>query len=191
MNLLGGSSLKQDLTNYIAQELKDIHPFFQWKVQNNSIRKTVEVFTTFRIPLEGKQVAIQDIYGTNLTTDYLQFEDVIGFYDPLQSDVQRSNYLKLIECDNTQGIAKGEVDVVLKHLIRVLSSGKLDLQAFIESNQNEFELKWKQSDYERALDTAKSLNRYNTERLFMDFNEEISIINELTEGDKNDGVERI
>lgn len=183
--------MKQDLTEYIASELKDIHPFFQWKVQNNSLRKTVEVFATFRVSLEGKKVDIQDVYGTHLTTDYIQFEDVIAFYDPVQSEVQQSNYLKFIPCDNALGIDKGEVDVTLKHLIRVLSAAKTELQDFIDSDKKEFEVKWNQHNYDQALDTAKSLGRYDTEKLFMNFEKETSILNELTEGNDHDGVERV
>lgn len=184
--------MKQDLTAYIAQELKRKHPFFQWKVQNNSIRQTVEIFATFRISLEEKKIELQDKYGKNLTTDYIQFEDVVAFFDPIQSDIQRSNYLSVIELDNTLGIDKGEVDVVLKHLLRVMSAGKNDLQAFIDDpTQDEFDMKWNQHNYQQALDTAKSLRRYDTDKLFMDFEEEVSIIKEFTEGDNNDGVERI
>lgn len=184
--------MKQDLTEYIAKELKEIHPFFQWKVQNNSIRNTVEIFVTFRVDLDGNKVSLQDKFGKNLTTDYIQFEDVIGFYDPIQSDIQRGNYLSVIEMDNTLGIDKGKVDAVLKHLNRVCSASVSDLRDFIEKAEcDQFEMKWNQHNYERALDTMRSLNRYNEEKLFMIFEEETSIIKEFTEGNKHDGVERI
>ncbi|HLQ75014.1 MAG TPA: DUF3013 family protein [Alloiococcus sp.] len=184
--------MKQDLTEYIADRLKEIYPFFQWKVQNNSLRHTVELFVTFRVDLDGNKIALQDKFGTNLTTDYIQFEDVIAFYDPIQSDIQRGNYLTVIEMDNTLGIDKGQVDVVLKHLIRVASAGVSDLRDFIEKDErDQFEMKWNQHNYERALDTMKSLNRYNEDKLFMNFEEESSIVKELTEGNRHDGVERI
>lgn len=192
IELIGGFKVKQDLTEYIADRLKEIYPFFQWKVQNNSLRNTVELFVTFRVDLDGNKIALQDKFGTNLTTDYIQFEDVIAFYDPIQSDIQRSNYLTVIEMDNTLGIDKGQVDVVLKHLIRVASAGVSDLRDFIEKDErDQFEMKWNQHNYERALDTMKSLNRYNEEKLFMNFEEESSIVRELTEGNRHDGVERI
>lgn len=192
IELIGGFKVKQDLTEYIADRLKEIYPFFQWKVQNNSLRNTVELFVTFRVDLDGNKIALQDKFGTNLTTDYIQFEDVIAFYDPIQSDIQRSNYLTVIEMDNTLGIDKGQVDVVLKHLIRVASAGVSDLRDFIEKDErDQFEMKWNQHNYERALDTMKSLNRYNEEKLFMNFEEESSIVKELTEGNRHDGVERI
>lgn len=192
IELLGGFKVKQDLTEYIADRLKEIYPFFQWKVQNNSLRHTVELFVTFRVDLDGNKIALQDKFGTNLTTDYIQFEDVIAFYDPIQSDIQRGNYLTVIEMDNTLGIDKGQVDVVLKHLIRVASAGVSDLRDFIEKDErDQFEMKWNQHNYERALDTMKSLNRYNEEKLFMNFEEESSIVKELTEGNRHDGVERI
>lgn len=192
IELLGGFKVKQDLTEYIVDRLKEIYPFFQWKVQNNSLRHTVELFVTFRVDLDGNKIALQDKFGTNLTTDYIQFEDVIAFYDPIQSDIQRGNYLTVIEMDNTLGIDKGQVDVVLKHLIRVASAGVSDLRDFIEKDErDQFEMKWNQHNYERALDTMKSLNRYNEEKLFMNFEEESSIVKELTEGNRHDGVERI
>ena len=192
IELIGGFKVKQDLTEYIADRLKEIYPFFQWKVQNNSLRNTVELFVTFRVDLDGNKIALQDKFGTNLTTDYIQFEDVIAFYDPIQSDIQRGNYLTVIEMDNTLGIDKGQVDVVLKHLIRVASAGVSDLRDFIEKDErDQFEMKWNQHNYERALDTMKSLNRYNEEKLFMNFEEESSIVRELTEGNRHDGVERI
>lgn|SRR5699024_295491 len=192
IELLGGFKVKQDLTEYIADRLKEIYPFFQWKVQNNSLRHTVELFVTFRVDLDGNKIALQDKFGTNLTTDYIQFEDVIAFYDPIQSDIQRGNYLTVIEMDNTLGIDKGQVDVVLKHLIRVASAGVSDLRDFIEKDErDQFEMKWNQHNYERALDTMKSLNRYNEDKLFMNFEEESSIVKELTEGNRHDGVERI
>lgn len=192
IELLGGFKVKQDLTEYIVDRLKEIYPFFQWKVQNNSLRHTVELFVTFRVDLDGNKIALQDKFGTNLTTDYIQFEDVIAFYDPIQSDIQRGNYLTVIEMDNTLGIDKGQVDVVLKHLIRVASAGMSDLRDFIEKDErDQFEMKWNQHNYERALDTMKSLNRYNEDKLFMNFEEESSIVKELTEGNRHDGVERI
>lgn len=192
IELLGGFKVKQDLTEYIADRLKEIYPFFQWKVQNNSLRHTVELFVTFRVDLDGNKIALQDKFGTNLTTDYIQFEDVIAFYDPIQSDIQRGNYLTVIEMDNMLGIDKGQVDVVLKHLIRVASAGVSDLRDFIEKDErDQFEMKWNQHNYERALDTMKSLNRYNEDKLFMNFEEESSIVKELTEGNRHDGVERI
>lgn len=192
IELIGGFKVKQDLTEYIADRLKEIYPFFQWKVQNNSLRNTVELFVTFRVDLDGNKIALQDKFGTNLTTDYIQFEDVIAFYDPIQSDIQRGNYLTVIEMDNTLGIDKGQVDVVLKHLIRVASAGVSDLRDFIEKDErDQFEMKWNQHNYERALDTMKSLNRYNEDKLFMNFEEESSIVKELTEGNRHDGVERI
>lgn len=192
IELIGGFKVKQDLTEYIADRLKEIYPFFQWKVQNNSLRHTVELFVTFRVDLDGNKIALQDKFGTNLTTDYIQFEDVIAFYDPIQSDIQRGNYLTVIEMDNTLGIDKGQVDVVLKHLIRVASAGVSDLRDFIEKDErDQFEMKWNQHNYERALDTMKSLNRYNEDKLFMNFEEESSIVKELTEGNRHDGVERI
>lgn len=192
IELLGGFKVKQDLTEYIADRLKEIYPFFQWKVQNNSLRHTVELFVTFRVDLDGNKIALQDKFGTNLTTDYIQFEDVIAFYDPIQSDIQRGNYLTVIEMDNTLGIDKGQVDVVLKHLVRVASAGVSDLRDFIEKDErDQFEMKWNQHNYERALDTMKSLNRYNEDKLFMNFEEESSIVKELTEGNRHDGVERI
>lgn len=192
IELIGGFNVKQDLTGYIVERLKEIYPFFQWKVQNNSLRNTVELFVTFRVELNGNKVTLQDKFGTNLTTDYIQFEDVIAFYDPIQSDVQRGNYLTVIEMDNTLGIDKGQVDVVLKHLIRVASTGVSDLRDFIEKDErDQFEMKWDQHNYERALDTMKSLNRYDKEKLFMDFEEEASIVKEVTEGNRHDGVERI
>ncbi len=192
IELIGGFKVKQDLTEYIADRLKEIYPFFQWKVQNNSLRHTVELFVTFRVDLDGNKIALQDKFGTNLTTDYIQFEDVIAFYDPIQSDIQRGNYLTVIEMDNTLGIDKGQVDVVLKHLVRVASAGVSDLRDFIEKDErDQFEMKWNQHNYERALDTMKSLNRYNEDKLFMNFEEESSIVKELTEGNRHDGVERI
>lgn len=185
-------NVKQDLTQYIAEQLKKQYPTFQWKVQNNSIRQTVELYATFRVNLDGKELELQDKFGKNLTTDYIQFEDKIAFYDPIQSDIQKANYLHVIEVDNTLGIDKGEVDVVIKHLMRVLSAGELGLREFVNKpEQNEFEMKWNQHNYEQALDTAKSLQRYDTDKLFMDFEEEVSIIKEFTEGDNHDGVERI
>lgn len=184
--------MKQDLAAYIGHGLRDLNPFFQWKVQNNSNRQTVEVLVSFRIDLEDKAPGIQDQFGTTLNTNYLQFEDVIAFYDPIQSDIQPGNYLRAIPFDNTLGIDRGQVDVTLKHLNRVLSAGKTDLQDFVQDSQrHDFHLNWDQHNLDQALETAKSLDRFGQDKLFMDFEKHESLIKTFTEGKQNDGVERI
>ncbi len=183
--------MNRDLAQYIAEQLKEIHPFFRWKVINHSKKRIVELYLTFRVEIT-EDIHVQDIRGEINGEKYIQFEDVIAFYDSVISDIQNENYLATINFDHELGIEKGRVQATLKHLIRVASNGKTELDEFLaDSTINTFELRWGERNLQQAIQTMKEAERFDDERLFMHFEVEPSLINKFTGGNTVDGVERI
>lgn len=183
--------MTKDLADYLAEQLRDMRPFFRWKVVNNAPKRIVELYITFRVDLD-ERVYVQDDQGRINGDKYIQFEDVIAFYDAVISNIQLSHYLTTIPMDNTKGIAKGEVTSFLKQLMRVVSSGKNDLDDFLsDSILNTFELRWNQANYHQTIKTLQETNRYSKQRVHMNFEKGESLIDKLKGERVVDGVERI
>jgi len=183
--------MKNDLATYIAEELKILHPFFQWKVVKDTKKQLIEVKVTFNLEVEDN-VQVQDVIGRNNESGYIQFEDSICFYDPAISHIQPKNYLKAISFDNQLGIDEGLVFSYIKQLNVVLSQGRTTLEEFVsDTTIGEFELKWRSSNLIQMIDTLKETNRYSKEKLVMNLEQNESIIDQFTKDEVYDGVERI
>lgn len=183
--------MENDLANYIADELKLLQPFFQWKVVKDIQKQLIEVQFTFRLKVED-DVQVQDIVGQNNESGYIQFEDSICFYDPGLSHVQPQNYLEAVPFDNQLGIDKGVVFSYVKQLNIVLSEGKTRLEEFVsDTTIGEFGLMWNETNLNQTIETLKRTKRYSEDKLVMNLKQEDSIIEQLTKDGDYDGVERV
>lgn len=183
--------MEKDLAKYIAEELKILHPFYQWKVIKDTKKQLIEVKVTFNLEVDDS-LQVQDVIGKNNESGYIQFEDSICFYDPAISHIQPKNYLKAISFNNQLGIDKGLVFSYLKQLNIVLSQGRTQLEEFVsDTTIGEFELKWRSNDLNQTIDTLKETNRYSEEKLVMNLKQTESIIDQFTKDGVYDGVERV
>lgn len=183
--------MENDLASYIADELKILQPFFQWKVVKDIQKQLIEVQFTFRLKVED-DVQVQDLIGQNNESGYIQFEDSICFYDPGVSHVQPQNYLEAVPFDNQLGIDKGIVFSYIKQLNIVLSEGKSNLKEFVsDTTIGEFELMWSDTNLSQTIETLKQINRYSEDKLVMNLERGDSIVEQLTKDGDYDGVERV
>lgn len=183
-------SQKNLLVEYIAENLRELHPFFQWKSVENQSKNIVEVYITFREKV-NEETQVQDIIGQNNTRGYIQFEDVICFYDPKISHIRPENYLKSFPFDYNQGIEKGFVEAVLKQLHIEATNGHGRLKEFVEDDTiSEFSMEWSDENFEMTLQTLRDTKRYSDEKLHIELTSQESIIEQFMEG-KHDGVERV
>lgn len=187
----GGHKMTESLTDYIDAELKDVLPNFKWKLIKDTKKNLIELYITFRVDTD-EDIQVQDTLGQNNDPGYVQFEDVVCFYDPAYSHVKPQNYLTAIAFDEHVGIEKGYVDAFLRQLNLATKQGMIDLKEFLlDDYAGEFELKWNERNLEGFIKTMKDTNRYNEEKLTMMLDDEESLIEQLTKGEDNDGVERV
>lgn len=181
----------KDLASYIDSQIKEMRPVFQWRVVKDTKKRLVEIYFTFMVKVENS-VQVQDMLGRTNDQGYIQFEDVLCFYDPAYSHIQPKNYLHAVSFDSYAGIEKGFVDALLKQLNIVTTSGISDLKEFVENvTAGEFELKWNNRNLEATIETMKAIKRYDEEKICMNLEEEESLIDQLTKDGQHDGVERI
>ncbi|MFC6465483.1 DUF3013 family protein [Marinilactibacillus sp. GCM10026970] len=183
--------MKSDLATYIDDELKSIYPVFQWKVVKNTKKRLVEVYITFNVKVD-ETLQVQDVTGRSNMPGSIQFEDVICFYDPAYAHVKPQNYLEAVIINSHVGIEKGYVDAIINQLNIVAEAGITELENFALDNvTGEFRLVWNDRDLEGAVQTLKSLDRYDKEKIQMKLDEEESFINQIKKDEANGGVERI
>ncbi|WP_208559653.1 DUF3013 family protein [Marinilactibacillus kalidii] len=183
--------MKSDLATYIDDELKLIYPVFQWKVVKNTKKRLIEVYVTFNVEVDDS-LQVQDITGKSNMPGMIQFEDVVCFYDPAYSHVKPQNYLEAVIMDSHRGIEKGFVDAFIKYLNIVVETGITDLESFATDDvTGEFKLIWNTHDFEGSIQTMKSIQRYNEEKLQMMLDEEKSFLDQIKKDEVNGGVERI
>lgn len=183
--------MSEDLAAYIAEQLKDKNPFYQWKVRVDGQKNIVELLVVITEKVDSG-VQVQDIVGQNNDSGLIRFENMLCFYDPNISHVEPKTYLTAIAFDQKVGLDKGIVDGVIKQLELVLSSGRRNLHSFLEDpTQDEFSLTWDQDSFEQNLVTSKNIGRYNTEKLKIKLEEQPSIVDQFIGDDEYDGVERI
>lgn len=183
--------MEQDLASYIDSQIKVMYPIFQWRVVKDTKKQLVEVHFTFTVEVDDS-VQVQDVLGQTNDQGYIQFEDVVCFYDPAFSHIQPQNYLEAVAFDSEEGLEKGYVDAFLKQLNIVTTEGSFKLKDFIEDLSAEsFELQWSERNLQGTIETMKALGRYEDEKIYMNLDEEESLIEQLTKDGQHDGVERI
>lgn len=183
--------MENDLAIYIAEELKEMRPFFQWKILNDTKKQMVEVLCSFYLETDA-EVQVQDILGKNNETGYIQFEEKICFYDPAVSHIQPKNYLEAVSFDNQLGIEKGRVHAHLKQLVLIMSQGERKLREFVDDiTMGEFELQWSDKNLNQSISTLKQTDRYDDTKLLMNLDDNQSFIEQFTGDGDYDGVERI
>ncbi|WP_225744118.1 DUF3013 family protein [Marinilactibacillus sp. Marseille-P9653] len=183
--------MKSDLATYIDDELKSIYPVFQWKVVKNTKKRLIEVYITFNVKVD-ESLQVQDVTGRSNMPGSIQFEDVICFYDPAYAHIKPQNYLEAVIMNSHTGIEKGYVDACIKQLNIVAEAGITELEKFALDNvSGEFRLVWSDRDLEGAVQTLKSLDRYDEEKIQMKLDEEESFIDQIKKDEANGGVERI
>lgn len=187
----GQRKMDKDLAEYIDSQIKAMYPIFQWRVVKDTQKRLIEIYFTFTVEVSDS-VQVQDVLGQTNTQGYIQFEDVVCFYDPAYSHIQPQNYLQAVEIDNDEGIEKGYVDAFLKQLNIVTTEGASDLQDFIEDlGAEEFELHWSERNLEGTIATMKATGRYDEEKMYMNLDEEETLIDQLKKDGQNGGVERV
>lgn len=178
------------LTNFIKEQLYLNRADFQWKLIQNSNKKVLELFFTFRIEPEFEE-HVEDIFGQKNKAGYIQFEDALLFYDPKESITSTDQYLYAIPVATNQGVEKGMIEATLKHLILTINAGRNQLREFLrDPGQQYFELEWNEQNFLESVRLLKDTNRYDNELLDIDFEAEESLMDELKEK-TNDGVERV
>lgn len=183
--------MEKDLASYIDAQIKVMYPIFQWRVVKDTKKQLVEVYFTFTVEVDDT-VQVQDTIGQTNDQGYIQFEDVVCFYDPAFSHIQPHNYLKAVSVDSEEGIEKGFVDAFLKQLNIVTTEGASELKDFITDLSAEtFELEWSDRNLEGTVETMKATGRYEEEKIYMNLDEEETLIEQLTKDGQHDGVERI
>ncbi|API89371.1 hypothetical protein BKP56_08935 [Marinilactibacillus sp. 15R] len=66
------------------------------------------------------------------------------------------------------------------------------MKKFSDDNvTGEFSLRWNEHNLEGTIQTLKSINRYDEEKVKMMLDEEESFIEQIKKDESNDGVERI
>lgn len=182
---------EKELAAYLDQHFTEMHPNFQWKIVKNSEKHIVEVYFTFLIDVP-KDIQVQDSEGSVNEPGVLQFEDVICFYDPHVSHVSADHYLIAFPFDLDQGMEKGFIDAVCKHLNIVATQGSASLREFIQTPTfDQFELSWNNQNFEGTIQTLKDIDRYSYEHLRMHVEKEESFFEQLKGSNKDDDVERI
>lgn len=183
--------MEQDLATYLDTELKKLYPVYQWKVIKNSQNRTVEVYVSFHMEVDDS-LQVQDMVGKTNNPGSIQFEDVLCFYDPAYAHVKPQNYLEAISVNSHTGIEKGMVDACLKQLNIVVEEGMVELEKFANDDTlGEFNLKWDEHTFEGTVQTLKSVDRYDTERIQMVLDNDESFIDRIKKDEENDGVERV
>lgn len=183
--------MKQDLATYIDTELKNLFPVFQWKVIKNTNNRIVELYITFNVKVD-ESLQVQDVIGQTNQPGSIQFEDVLCFYDPAYAHVKPQNYLVSIPINSHTGIEKGHVSACLKQLNIITEEGIVELKKFSDDNvTGDFRLRWNERNLEGTIQTLKSINRYDKEKIKMMLDEEESFIEQIKKDESNDGVERI
>lgn len=180
----------KELAEYLDEKLAEMHPNFQWKIVKNNAQGIVELFVCFKIDVP-ETIQVQDSEGRVNEPGILQFEDTICFYDPAVSHVSPDHYLKSFIFDFDTGIEQGLVDVILKHLNIVVTQGSAELREFVQQTQlDQFELSWNDSNFQGTIQTFKEIDRYRYDRLHMDVKKDQSFIEQLKGISQDDKVER-
>ncbi|WP_179128529.1 DUF3013 family protein [Marinilactibacillus piezotolerans] len=183
--------MKQDLASYLDDELKAIYPSFQWKVKKDTKKRLVEVYVTFNVKV-SESLQVQDVIGQSNRPGSIQFEDVICFYDPAYAHVKPQSYLTAISVNSHTGVEKGLIEAVLKQLTIVVEQGMSDLEKFATDDvTGEFRLIWSDHHLESTIQTLKTLDRYNDEKVQLKLDEEESFFDQIKKDESNGGVERI
>lgn len=181
----------KSLSTYIDSELKELSPNFNWKIIKDSKKNLIELYITFRVETRD-EIQVQDTIGNNNDPGYVQFEDVICFYDPAYSHLKPQNYLAAISFDSHAGIDKGFVDVLIRQINLVTKQGMVQLREFLlDDYAGEFELNWSERQLNSLLKTMKDTKRYDEEKIQMILEDEESLVEKLTKDEGNGGVERI
>lgn len=179
-----------NIVDYIREQLNTKKFPFQWKIVINSKKKVIELFVTFRIEV-GEDVHLEDAMGVKNSSNYIQFEDALVFFDPLESIVSTERYLYGVPISINDGAERGLIDVVIKQLTLSVNGGRNQLREFLDDDKRQsFSLQWNEKNFIESIELLKDTNRYQTDRLTVDFDYKKSLTNEL-KGHVYDGVERV
>lgn len=179
-----------NIVDYMREQLDIKRVPFQWKIVINSKKKVIELFVTFRLEVNG-DVHLEDARGVKNSQNYIQFEDALVFFDPLESIVSTERYLYGVPISINDGAEKGLIDATIKQLTLSVNGGRNQLREFlVDDQQQSFSLQWNEKNFIESIELLKDTNRYRTDRLTVTFNHKESLTNEL-KGQAYDGVERV
>lgn len=182
--------MKEELGEYIHEKLIDEAKHYQWKIIMDRSKRALEIYFTVSVDIE-KDRYVQDGNATTNDSGNLIFEEVICFYDEMNSKIAPNNYLIAIPLNPAVGIEQGYVDAVLKQLNIIASSAMGDLRKFlVDDTRKEFSLTWNEQNMENTVKTIRKTGRYSSNTLTLINEEEDSFVDKI-KGDKNGGMERI
>lgn len=158
---------QQDIQTFIHNYFEENKPSFQWKVEQSTPQKLVNVLVSFKKDIPA-DIQLQDVYGTFNQSGVLQYEDSICFFDSFTADVHEENYLKTFSFDNQEGIEEGLVEAICRQLILTFSQGTHSLDEFLKDNKEQkFQLVWNDRNLDSTIGTLKLSNRYSYKRLMI------------------------
>ncbi|MEI5991527.1 hypothetical protein A5881_003064 [Enterococcus termitis] len=135
------------LDQQITKKITEYDVALDWNTKNHSIEV---VFRLFAENNEHEQ--IDDLEGTVSQEEIIEFEDGVLFYNPEKTSVDEEEYLAVIPYEGKKGIKQSVLDGFADYLNEVLTEGQSDLLDFLtDENQEVFELKWSQEDFEAAV----------------------------------------
>ncbi|SFH67707.1 DUF3013 family protein [Pisciglobus halotolerans] len=156
---------KETIITYLENILEEQLFGFEWHVNWQQRQHLIEVAVVLYAEAHGELVT-SDVDGTVNEPHLIQFEDSICFYDPHKSKILPDDYLKTIPFDSKAGIEKGLLDAVIKVLRITAQEGQSNLIEFVKDPAIEtFELVWNETNLENTINTLKSIDRYNKQRV--------------------------
>ena len=119
--------MKEELGEYIHEKLIEEAKHYQWKIIMDSSKSALEIYFTVSLDIDENHY-VQDGNATINDSGKLIFEEVLCFYDEMNSKIAPSNYLIAIPLNPAVGIEQGYVDAVMKQLNIIASSAIGDLR---------------------------------------------------------------
>ena len=182
--------MKEELGEYIHEKLIEEAKHYQWKIIMDSSKIALEIYFTVSLDIDENHY-VQDGNATINDSGKLIFEEVLCFYDEMNSKIAPSNYLIAIPLNPAVGIEQGYVDAVMKQLNIIASSAIGDLRKFLaDDTRKEFSLIWNEQNMENTVETIRKTGRYSSNILTFISEEEDSFVDKI-KGDQNGGMERV
>lgn len=145
--------MKENILTYLEEQIsKNIPTMYDVEVEWN--KKEHQIYIIMQLyAMNNQKLVIEDIDG-NLADEVITFEDVI-LLNAGKKSVNQDDYLAVIDFDRKQGIAKNDLDQLIKNITITLDEGQSDLLDFISGETELFELHFDPISLNKTQDMLK------------------------------------